>query len=303
MKIKKLVISLSIMMAFLLTPLSTFAISIPDPSQGFYVADYADVISEETEKAIDALNVELENTNGSQIVVATVDFLDGESIDDYAYEMFNEWGIGSSEYNNGVLLLLAIGEDNYYCLQGDGITDSLSSGRIQMLLDYNLEPDFAIGDYDAGTMKMVQSLYDVMKDLKGEAYVAPPVNYPNNSTTSYGDDISFFGLVIETLAPLFFIIVLIVVFAMVFRPRRYYGGGGYYRPRPFIFTSHHHHHDRHTGGSGSFGGGSSSGSSFGGGSRSGGSRGAGRSSFGGGSRSGGGGGSRGGGAGRGGGRH
>lgn len=296
MKIKRLFLALSMICAVIFSPLSILAIDIPDPSAGFYVADYADVISDETEKAIDALNVQLENTNGAQIVVATVDFLDGENIDDYAYEMFNEWEIGSSEYNNGVLLLLAIGEDNYYCLQGDGISDNLSSGRIQMLLDYNLEPNFAIGDYDAGTMKMVQSLYDVMKDFKGEAYVAPPINHQGNSSSNQTGS-GFMTNVIEIVSSIFFFVVLAVVLSMVARPRRYVGGGGYYRRRPIIFTTHHHH-DRHTGGgTGSFGGGSS----FGGGASRGG--GAGRSSFGGGSRSGGGGGSRGGGAGRGGGRH
>ena len=40
-------------------------------------------------------------------------------------------------------LLLAIGEDNYYVLQGTGLENTLTSGTIQNILDTYMEPDFA----------------------------------------------------------------------------------------------------------------------------------------------------------------
>ena len=82
------------------------AYQVPQPLDNFYVADYAGVISDEDAETIRSINASLEQRNGAQIVVATVDFLDGEAIDDVAYQMFNEWKIGSEE-NLGVLLLMA----------------------------------------------------------------------------------------------------------------------------------------------------------------------------------------------------
>lgn len=96
------------------------AFTVPQPLENFYVADYANVINSQDAEAIRTVNKNLEARNGSQIVVATFDFLDGEAIDDVAYDLFNGWKIGSADDNNGVLLVLAIGEEDYYCLQGKG---------------------------------------------------------------------------------------------------------------------------------------------------------------------------------------
>ena len=97
-----------------------------EPTAEFYVADYANVISDDTTKYIIEINDNLYEKTGAQIVVVTVDFLDGMDIENYAYTLFNEWGIGSSTYNNGVLILLVIGEDNYWMSCGSGLESELT---------------------------------------------------------------------------------------------------------------------------------------------------------------------------------
>lgn len=153
------------------------AVKVPQPSELFYVADYADVLSTETVDYIIAQNDALYSLTGAQVVVATVDFLDGAEIEDYAYTMFNEWGIGSKEKNNGVLLLLVIGEENYWAVQGKGLEDSLSSGVLGDLLYDYLEEDFAKGDYDAGVRKTFAALMDQM----GKIYDLSGLDMDNNS--------------------------------------------------------------------------------------------------------------------------
>jgi len=138
------------------------AVKVPAPSELFYVADFAGVLSGETTNYIIEQNDNLYLQTGAQIVVATVDFLDGAEIEDYAYTMFNQWGIGSEEKNNGILLLLVIGEENYWIVQGKGLEERLSSGLLGDLLYEYLEPDFAKGDYDAGVRKTFDALLEEM---------------------------------------------------------------------------------------------------------------------------------------------
>ena len=107
----------------------------PDRPENQYVLDEADVLSEETEQEIIAENQDLFQETGAQIVVVAVDFLDGEDIDDYAYSLFNIWGIGSQERNNGLLLLLAIGEENYYAQAGYGIEDYFDGAKLLIAAD------------------------------------------------------------------------------------------------------------------------------------------------------------------------
>lgn len=131
----------------------------------FYVQDDANVISDLNENYVMQLNARLENHCGGQIVVTTVDFTDGLNIEDYAYKLFNEKKIGDKTKNNGVLLLLVIGEENYWCMQGKGLEKSLPSSKIdQILWDY-LEKDFTKGNYDEGVKKTVEVLFEEVKSL------------------------------------------------------------------------------------------------------------------------------------------
>ncbi len=132
----------------------TSAIEVVDPTEVFYVADYANVLSEETESYIVSKNDSLYSLTGGQIVVVTIEFLGGQDIEEYARTLMNEWQIGSAEFNNGLLLLLVTGEANYWAVQGSGIEVSLTSSLLGDYLNEYLEPEFVTGNYDAGVMNV-----------------------------------------------------------------------------------------------------------------------------------------------------
>ena len=90
-------------MALLTAP----ALAVVQAPENTCVGDYAGVLSDATEDYIMTQNETLTAATGGAIVVVTVDFLDGMEIDDYAYEIFNDWGIGDADADNGLLLLLA----------------------------------------------------------------------------------------------------------------------------------------------------------------------------------------------------
>ena len=115
---------------------SPSAYALVSQSDSFYVADYSNVLSATTEQSIIDYNGALEyQCQGAQIVVVTVDYLDGMHCDDYAYQLFNDWGVGSSEYNNGMLLLLATQENKAWLAYGLGLTSNLDSDDVDTMLD------------------------------------------------------------------------------------------------------------------------------------------------------------------------
>lgn len=61
----------------------------PDGLTG-YVYDGANVLSSSTESYIERTGSALAEACGAEVVVATVDFTDGEDIADYAYDLFNK---------------------------------------------------------------------------------------------------------------------------------------------------------------------------------------------------------------------
>ena len=292
--------------------------AVVDPPENTYVADYADVLTADTEQYIIEHNQTLNAATGGAIEVVTVDFLDGMDIADYAYELFNSWGIGDGEADNGLLLLLAIGEENYYAMPGAGIEDALTAATLDDYLWTYLEADFAAGDYDAGVRQVFDAFYGWYESYYGGfaqgTAPRPGPDYGYQPQPEHGGAPAVLGFTLGAflslvLPPLLVILIVGMVLADSWRYRRYhrrYMMPGMPPPpyvyRPFIFGRPHRPRPPRPprgprppmgGGFGGFGGGMTRGGgagrrgSFGGGFRSGGFRGG----FGGGR-------SRGGGAGR-----
>ena len=86
----KRIFSAILVLIILLTG-SVGAFAVVEPTKEFYVADYANVLTPETEQLIIDYNGALETQcQGAQFVVVTVDYLDGMYSDEYAMQVFNE---------------------------------------------------------------------------------------------------------------------------------------------------------------------------------------------------------------------
>lgn len=145
---------------------SPAALALVEQSESFYTADDAGVLSPGTEEAILQANGLLESQcQGAQLVVVTVDYLNGMYADEYAYELFNDWGVGSDEENNGMLLLLGVQEGKGWLAYGLGL-DGLTEEQVDAWLEAYFWEDFDRGDYDAA----VNNLLPVLMNWYGETY-------------------------------------------------------------------------------------------------------------------------------------
>ncbi len=202
---------LALVMVIWLSPAALAAV--PDRPDNKYVLDTARVLSEGTERRIIAENQELFEECGGEIVVVAVDFLGGQDIEDYTYKMFNSWGVGSQERNNGILLVLAIGEENYYIQAGYGIEDYFDALFLSDILEEQLEPDFAAGDYDAGVKKTFDALISELRSYydsgPGREEAPAPGQEYDYSDEDWDEDWGFSGL--RELKTIAFALVRVVV--------------------------------------------------------------------------------------------
>ncbi len=146
---------------FLLSPA---ALAVVEPTSSFYVADYADVLSSDTESYIIEQNKPLWEATGAQLVVVTVDFLDGMYSDEYAAEVFNSWGIGNADSNNGFLLLLAVGEGKGWAMVGSGLEDQLTASKLDGWMNDLFWDDFDDGQYDDAVLALFAQVNDWYTD-------------------------------------------------------------------------------------------------------------------------------------------
>lgn len=94
-------------------PLNAFAVDYPAKPRGdIFVIDNADIISESDEAIINLTALNLRNEKSIPIVVVSIESLalqnaEDLSIEAYARALFDEWGIGRTQYNYGMLLLVS----------------------------------------------------------------------------------------------------------------------------------------------------------------------------------------------------
>jgi len=126
--------------------------AIPATPQG-WVSDFAGILSEDTKAQISGLIDDVKRSTGAEIAVVTVTSLEGMSVEEYAVRLFEEWGIGEEEKDNGVLFLIAPNERTVWIEVGYGLEPIITDGRAGGILDEAVVPFFKAGDYNQGILQ------------------------------------------------------------------------------------------------------------------------------------------------------
>ena len=153
-----------------------------EPTSEFYVNDYANILSEETENYILNNSVKLASATKAQIVVVTVKNLEGQDIETYATNLFRKFGIGDEKKNNGLLILLALEERDIKIEVGYGLEEIVTDGLSGRYLDDYFVPYLKEDKWDEG----IKNGYSAFLLLLCEKY---NVNIDNiDVVQAYSDD-------------------------------------------------------------------------------------------------------------------
>ena len=134
------------------------------------VNDYANMLSPGASQRLEQALAEFESSDSTQIVVLTINSLEGEILEEYAIKVAEAWRIGQTKLDNGAILLIAKQERKVRIEVGrglEGVLTDLVSGRI---IRGDISPYFKKNDYDTGITAGVSS---IMQVVRGE-YKAQP---------------------------------------------------------------------------------------------------------------------------------
>ncbi len=198
---------LKIIVCLLVTQIGFAQYTIPKvPSEQTSVYDYADVLNPDEEAQLKEKLVRYSDSTTTQIVVITIESLQGEDIGILTPKWGQEWGIGGSKENdNGVIILLAKAERKIWISAGYGLEDRLTAGIGGEITRNIIIPEFKAGSYYKGLDKGVDALFDVFKGkYKGE-----------RKTNKKGGGF-----------PILPIIIIIIVIIFIIAKNKGNGGGG-----------------------------------------------------------------------------
>src|ERR1700730_2241303 len=108
---------------------ATFAEDLKKIHPTGYVTDLAGAIAADTKARLEALCAELEQKTGAQMAIVTVHSLEGQSIENYAVDLYKQLGVGSKKDNRGVLLLVSPDERKYRIEVGYGLEPVINDAR------------------------------------------------------------------------------------------------------------------------------------------------------------------------------
>ncbi len=233
---KKIIAFFSVLVLILSLSFSSFAIDFPQPTNDFFVNDFANVISDEDEAEIMKIGADLFQQTTAQVVVVTVDSLEGYDVDEYALELGREWGVGSGKTNNGVVLLLSVSDRKISIQAGYGLEGCVTDTKSGEILDTYAIPYLRDNDFSTGLIEAYKAITAVVCNEYGiELNPDYEINYYHNTYESDSSD-DFAG---DVLGGLFIVIAIIVVFLIVLGKfsggssnhggGTYYGGGRHYR--------------------------------------------------------------------------
>lgn len=149
----KLLAKVKIFLFFILELLAiaaTLGITVPKPTMYKYINDYVGIVEKEIAEKIISIGKELEDKTGAQITAVVIKTIGSTTIEEYAVELFRKWGIGQKGKDNGVLLLVAIGDRELRIEVGYGLEGAVTDGKAGRIRDNYIIPYFKEGKYSKG---------------------------------------------------------------------------------------------------------------------------------------------------------
>lgn len=201
--------------------------------------EFPDFLSAAEEQALEAKLVQFNNETSNQITIVIVDDLQGWRAIDFATELGEKWGVGTTKYDNGVVILVkptgGEGQRDIAIAVGEGLQPKINATRNVHVKDDIIVPNFKEGRFYEGLDQATDALMAMAKGAYDDKAAAT-----RKKKTNWG-----------VLLP-----ILIVLLIFIFYMRRGGGGGGTTFGRGYYGGGF---------GGGSWGGGSSWGGSRGGG--------------------------------------
>ncbi|OGR89589.1 MAG: hypothetical protein A3J74_11590 [Elusimicrobia bacterium RIFCSPHIGHO2_02_FULL_57_9] len=155
-----------------------FAVKFPDkPGRDSFYSDEASLLNEIGGKRVNEICWALWKKQKIPLYVVTVISLAdhdaaGQTIEGFAYDLFNAWGIGSQRRNYGILILVSKNDRKARIELGSGWGHKHDYQAEEVMRD-SILPHFRRGDYSQGIMRGVEGMNALARGLELPKAKAP----------------------------------------------------------------------------------------------------------------------------------
>jgi len=155
--------------------------SIPNPrvQNGTWVSDPSAALDPKTVALLNERAAAFERDTTSEIAIVVIRSLDGLPIEEAAVKLFQMWGIGKKNHDNGLLFLWSTGDRRVRVEVGYGLEGALPDGKVGAILDQYVIPRFKANQFGQGVLDGVDALIAAARN--------EPLALTSPSTQAYDD--------------------------------------------------------------------------------------------------------------------
>lgn len=119
---------------------------IPSPRPAGWVTDLTGAMKPPDVSRLNALGDRVKAETGGELAVVLVPSIGGRDPRRFATDLFNAWGLGSRQRNDGVLVFVALGDRAAEIVLGDGLDDAGRTAAADVIMQEHMVPRFKAGD-------------------------------------------------------------------------------------------------------------------------------------------------------------
>lgn len=147
----------------------------PKPSQERTVYDYGGMLNSQESKYFEQKLSQFARETSTQIILVTVESLNGYDKADYAQRLAEEWGIGQKGKDNGILILLqpktSTQKGEAYIAIGYGLESVVPDAIAYDIVSREMIPSFKQGQIGQGINNAITVLMEITRgEYSAEAY-------------------------------------------------------------------------------------------------------------------------------------
>lgn len=147
-------------MGFIAFTAQAFSQDYPD-YQSVFVNDYANILDQETKNRIQGSLQKAKQNQDQEITLLTInsrrDYGEHASIESFATGLFNSWGIGNPQRNDGILILVSVKDREMRIELGSGFPEYFDT-TAKAIIDESMIPHFRQDNYSRGIEQGVDAV-------------------------------------------------------------------------------------------------------------------------------------------------
>ena len=155
--------SLLFLLFLLLIPINSILSAVDIPYLTGRVNDNAQILSETTRQSLTNILKEHEERTTNQIAILTIPTIHGESIEDFAVEVFEAWKLGQKDKDNGILIVVVPDDRRMRIEVGYGLEPTLTDAMAGRIIRQIMTPRFKNGDFDGGISEGTMAVIELLE--------------------------------------------------------------------------------------------------------------------------------------------